>query len=338
MFANASSETGISSFQTIIGADVSMDEVEVFSNPPNSSNEFSRTIGQNLKGYKKFLADIKSYPKVVVLMESTGGYERPFRSFLQKHGVAVAVLEPKRVRHFAKAMGLLAKTDKIDAKVIALYGMKFPEQIRPMSAPDRSKEELEALLLRREQVMAIRTEESNRLKLVSANAHEIRADIKSSLKSLESRLERIDKRLDELCDSIPEWKPFKELLGTFKGCGRVLEMTLFAQLPELGRLDRKKIAALAGVAPYCCDSGSSLKGKRRILGGRSKVRKVLYMAALSASRYNPVLKGFYQRLLAKGKAKKVALTAVMRKIIIILNAMIRDQRGFMEEAPVTDKQ
>jgi transposase len=313
-----------------------MEKLDSFFIDTTSSCQVSAiSVEQTTKGYTRLYNIIKKLPRPLVLMEATGGYERKFKSFLQNKGVDVAVLNPRRVRDFAKAMGLLAKTDKIDAKVIATFGKVFDGNIELSALPTQNSEKLEELYLVRSQLIANRVAMGNcSATLTTASA---RAFLKHSVKMLNHDIEKIDKKLNELLDQTPGWKEFQELLDTVKGCGKVLQMALFIHLPELGHLNRKEIAGLTGVAPYNRDSGTSVNGRRRIWGGRSKIRKVLYMSALSASRFNPVLKPFYEHLMAKGKLKKVALTAVMRKMIIILNAMMRDKRAFMTEAPALVK-
>lgn len=253
----------------------------------------------------------------LVVVEASGGYETALVSELVGRGLAVALVNPTRVRAFARAEGILAKTDKIDARVIARFGATMKPQARA-----RREEEQVALnekITRRRQLVQMRTAEKNRLQTASPT---MVAHIGGHIAWLEAEIEALEKQISQAIKANPEWTETANRVESVPGIGFVTAATLVADLPELGQLNRQKIAALVGVAPFNQDSGKK-RGKRRIFGGRTSVRSVLYMATLSAIRHNPVIKDFYQRLLDKGKLKKVALTACMRKLLVILNTMIK---------------
>jgi transposase len=257
-------------------------------------------------------------PKLVV-MEATGGLEIPVAAALSRNGLSVVVVNPRQVREFARATGRLAKTDKIDALILALFGERVRPEPRPL--PDDLAQAFEALQARRRQLVRMLAEEKNRLQ--QARSGEVRSGIQRHMRWLESEIKEVERELKDGVRKSPIWRAKDDLLRGVPGVGRVTSFTALAQLPELGRLNRKQIASLVGVAPHACDSGT-LRGKRMVWGGRAAVREALYMAALAASRFNPVLRAFYQRLLAAGKPRKVALVACMRKLLTILNAIIRD--------------
>jgi transposase len=253
----------------------------------------------------------------LVVLEATGGLEVTVVAALAAASLPVVVVNPRQVRDFAKATGKLAKTDRLDAQVLASFADGVRPTLRPL--PDAQTQALEALLTRRRQVVGMLTAERNRLQ---AARPPVRQDIQDHTAWLEERLAKLDYDLRNTLHASPLWREKEDLLRGVPGVGPVLSLTLLAELPELGTLDRRQIAALVGVAPFNRDSGT-LRGKRTIWGGRATVRATLYMAALVASRHNPCIRAFYQRLLAKGKAKKVALTACMRKLLTILNAMMK---------------
>lgn len=229
----------------------------------------------------------------------------------------VVVVNPRQVRDFAKAVGKLAKTDALDAQVLAHFGEATKPDLRPL--PDDSTRELQALLARRSQVVEMVTAEKNRCRTATQR---LQPQIQEHIRYMEKQLKELEQGLSELLSSSPVWRTKEKLLGSVPGVGPVLTVTLLAGLPELGRLDRREIASLVGVAPFNRDSGT-LRGKRTVWGGRSSVRATLYMATLAATQYNSVMWAFYQRLLEAGKPKKVALTACMRKLLTILNAMLK---------------
>jgi transposase len=253
-------------------------------------------------------------PQLIVL-EATGGYQRAVVAALATAGLPVVVVNPRQARDFAKATGQLAKTDALDARALA----HFAEAIRPRPLPDTQTEELRALLARRRQLVGMRTAEQNRL---GSAPRRLQADIQVHITWLNERLAALDDDLDTTLRASPVWREREELLRSVPGIGPVCARTLLLDLPELGTLSRQRLAALVGVAPLNRDSGT-LRGTRTIWGGRAHVRTTLYMSTLVAVRYNPVLKTFYERLRAAGKAAKVALTACMRKLLTILHAMVK---------------
>ena len=253
----------------------------------------------------------------LVVLEATGGLETFLVGELAGAQLPVVVVNPRQVRDFAKAVGKLAKTDALDAQVLAHFGEATKPDLRPL--PDDSTRELQALLARRSQVVEMVTAEKNRCRTATQR---LQPQIQEHIRYMEKQLKELEQGLSELLSSSPVWRTKEKLLGSVPGVGPVLTVTLLAGLPELGRLDRREIASLVGVAPFNRDSGT-LRGKRTVWGGRSSVRATLYMATLVATRYNPVIRAFYQRLLEAGKPKKVALTACMRKLLTILNAMLK---------------
>jgi transposase len=255
-----------------------------------------------------------------VVMEPTGGYERALCRELFEAKVAFSVVNARQIRDFARATGQLAKTDKIDAQIIAHFGEAIKPQARPLQ--DRQAELLEALLVRRRQLVEMRVMESNRRALAAAV---LRPRIEQHVADLNEQIAQLDDELDTLIKNSPAWREHEDILTSVPGVGPVTARTLTTMLPELGKLDRKQIAALVGLAPFNHDSGQS-KGKRRCRGGRYAVRAVLYMATLTATQFNPVIRLMYERLSAAGKLFKVAMVACMRRLICILNAMVRDQK------------
>lgn len=253
----------------------------------------------------------------LVVVEASGGYESAIVSELVGRGQAVALVNPTRVRAFARAEGILAKTDKIDARVIARFGATMKPQARVRR--EETQVELNAQVTRRRQLVLMLTAEKNRLQTARPAMQE---HIASHIAWLQTEIEALQQQISQAIKANPEWTETAKRVEGVPGIGFITAATLVADLPELGHLNRQKIAALVGVAPFNHDSGKQ-RGKRRIFGGRTSVRSVLYMATLSAIRHNPVIKEFYQRLLDKGKLKKVALTACMRKLLVILNTMVK---------------
>lgn len=273
--------------------------------------------GNHTQGIEKLAAIMDDLQPTLIAVEASGGYEATFVDALMLNKLRVAVVNPTRVRALANAKGLLAKTDQIDARNIASYA----EIIKP--EPSKPRDDLDlrirALIIRREQLVDIRSAEGNRL----GTCHKsIKADIREHLDWLEQQIGILDGEIKQMVESSETWTQQTQLLETIPGVGFVTAVTVAANMPELGELNRQKIAALAGLAPYNRDSGKK-RGKRRIFGGRQSVRRVLYMAALSATKHNPVIKNFYERLMKKGKPFKVAITACMRKMITIMNVMVR---------------
>jgi len=253
----------------------------------------------------------------LVVVEASGGYEAALVSELVSRGQAVALVNPSRVRAFARAEGIIAKTDKIDAQVIARFGATMKPQVT--ARRDEAQVALTEQVSRRRQLVLILTGEKNRLQTASPA---IQAHIARHITWLQTEIELLEQQISQSIAAHPQWTETVQRVDSVPGIGYITATTLVADLPELGQLNRQKIAALVGVAPFNHDSGKH-RGKRRIFGGRTSVRSVLYMATLSAIRYNPVIKEFYQRLLDKGKLKKVALTACMRKLLVILNTMVK---------------
>ena len=299
--------------QLYVGIDVSKDTLDVAVAPTGEQWRVSNTE----EGLGPLVERLQGLSPALVVLEATGSLEVPVTAALGTTGVPVAVVNPRQVRDFARATGKLAKTDKLDAQVLAL----FAERVRPVPRPlpDPQTQELDALLARRRQIVAMLVTEQNRLGTALPS---VRPGIQEHIAWLEQRLGGIQDGMAKLLRESPLWREKEDLLRGVPGVGPVLTMTLLAELPELGTLGRRQVAALVGVAPLNRDSGA-LRGKRTVWGGRAKVRAALYMAALVATRFNPVIKVFYQRLLAAGKPKKVALTACMRKLLTILNAMLK---------------
>lgn len=263
----------------------------------------------------------------LVVVEASGGYETALVSELVSRGVAVALVDPSRVRAFAKAAGILAKTDKIDARVIARFGATMKPKAR--ASREQAQVELNELVSRRRQLVEMLTGEKNRLQTASPT---VQTQITSHVDWLQTEIESLEQQLSQAIKANPEWLETAQRVKQVPGIGFITAATLVADLPELGQLNRQKIAALVGVAPFNHDSGKH-HGKRHIFGGRTSVRSVLYMATLSAIRHNPVIKEFYQRLLDKGKLKKVALTACMRKLLVILNTLVKTGQAWNPAKP-----
>ena len=270
-------------------------------------------------GVTQLVRRLRRLAPVLVVLEATGGYERAAVAALAAVRMAVVVANPRQVRDFARATGQLAKTDAIDADTLALFAERIRPEPRPV--PDDAARTLDGLLTRRRQVLDMLVAERNRL---THALPAIRRDITQHIHWLERRLDDVDQDLDRTIRSSPVWRAQENLLRSTPGVGPVVSRTLIGDLPELGALTRKQIAALVGVAPLARDSGT-LTGRRLVWGGRAPVRAALYMAALVASRHNPAIQTFYQRLLRAGKPKKLALTACARKLLTILNAMMRTQ-------------
>lgn len=268
-------------------------------------------------GIASLVKKMKKYHPRLIVLEPTGGFEMLAIAELSQAGLPVAVVNAKRVRDFAKATGQFAKTDKLDAKMLAHFAAAIRPEVRSLRSEE--EEQLSALLTRRRQVLNMLTMEKNRLVTVRAK---MRTDLEAHVHWLSNNLKELDQEIEEFIQGSPLWKEKEALLQSVPGVGRVTSATLLGMLPELGLLNRQEIAALVGVAPLNKDSGQK-QGKRRVFGGRADVRSVLYMAALAATKFNPVIRKFYERLLQHGKEKKVALTACMRKLLVILNAMIR---------------
>ena len=296
-----------------VGIDVSKRTLDVA-----TTTGITRQVANDEVGIAALVAELSTLRPTLVVLEATGNYQAGLVAALVVAKIATAVINPRQARDFAKAMGQLAKTDAIDAAVLA----RFAQAIRPepRTPVDAETVALDALLTRRRQVVGMITAETNRLQQSAAT---VRTKIETHINFLRKELADINRELDEAIRNSPVWREHEDLLRSVPGVGRVLASTLLGELPELGKLDRKQIAALVGVAPFNCDSGE-LRGKRTTWGGRSEVRRVLFMAAMAATRFNAPLKTFFRRLVDAGKPRKVALVAVMRKLLTILNAMLRD--------------
>jgi transposase len=257
-------------------------------------------------------------------MEATGGIEVPLREALDKAELAVSVINPRRIRDFGRAMGLLAKTDKLDAQVMAFFADKIQPPAR--AARDGDNQRIGALLVRRQQLSDMMIAEKNRIK--QSNDKEIQKQMQEHIDWLQNQIEEIDKKLKSIIQGNPELLKKVELFKTFKGVGDILSSKIVAMLPELGILNQREIASLVGLAPINRDSGR-MRGKRTIWGGRAMVRRAFYMPVLIAIRFNPVIRDLYQRLVARGKLKKVAIVACMHKMLTILNAMAKNNTPFI---------
>jgi transposase len=300
-----------------VGIDVSKDQLDIAVRPTGETWSMANDAPGIIEVVQR-LAQL--HPKLGVLA-ATGGFQMPVAGALASAGLPLSMVNPRQVRDFARATGKLAKTDQLDAQVLA----HFAEAVRPTPypLPDAQTQELTALLTRRHQVVEMLTAEKNRLGVTRSEA--VRQRVQDHIRWLEQELADLDDDLDHTLRESSLWREKDNLLRSVPGIGRVVSITLLADLPELGALSRYRIAALVGVAPLNRDSGR-FRGTRTVWGGRARVRAALYMAALTASRYNPIIKAFYHRLCAAGKARKVALTACMRKLLIILNSMVKHQQ------------
>lgn len=310
---------------TFVGIDVSKATLDVALRPSGE-----RESGPNDEsGIKRLISRLRELEPALIVVESTGGFERQLTRALVSAELPVVVVNPRQVRDFAKATGQLAKTDTIDAMVLARFAEAVRPAVRPL--PDATLLELQALIARRRQLTEMIVAERNRF---TAASKTVRKRIDAHIRWLEAELGRADKDLDQSIRRSPIWQETEELLRSVPGIGPIISRTLLAELPELGQLNRKQIAALVGVAPLNHDSGK-LTGRRTIWGGRATVRATLYMAALVGSRRNAVIRAFYQRLRNAGKAPKLALVACMRKLLTIINAMIKHRTCWAQVAMET---
>jgi transposase len=297
-----------------IGLDVSKDTLDVGVRPTAER----KTFANQEDGLSLMIDFIKPFSPRLIVLEATGGLEKAAVCACAVEGLPVVVVNPRQVRDFAKAKGILAKTDKIDAGVIAQFAEAIRPEVRPLKAEEAQK--LDALLSRRRQILQMLTAEKNRLQSAPVWT---RKDIQKHIAWLQKELDHFNQDLDRMVKESPLWRAKDEILQSVKGVGPVLSVTLISQLPELGALKGKKIAALVGVAPFNRDSGK-YRGRRTIWGGRAEVRSVLLMATRIAIRFNPVIRAFFERLKKAGKIRKVAETACMRKLLTILNAMMKN--------------
>jgi len=301
----------------IVGIDISKEQLDIHILP--SQDSFS--VSRDSEGLGQLITQLSSLQPKLVVMEATGGFETIVAAALAAARLPLAVVNPRRIRAFAQALGYLAKTARLDARIIALFGEAA--KIEPQTVPDEAALALGELVARRRQIVETMGVERNRKR--SLTQRRLLKGVDRILALLQKELSDLERDIDQAVRGTPAWREKDELLQSVPGVGSKVSSMLIAELPELGTLTRRKIAALAGVAPMADDSGKH-HGRRHIQGGRAQVRSGLYMAALVAARHNPILAAFYQRLRAKGKPPKQALTACMRKLLVILNAIIRDNR------------
>ena len=305
-----------------VGIDVAKDSLDVHI-LPHAQRIHCTT---NAKDVQKLTEQLRKLKIKLIVLEATGGYGTTLAAELQQAGLAVAVVNPRQVRNFAKATGRLAKTDRIDAEVLALFAQRIQPPAR--SVGDENERKIKALVARRRQLITTRTAEQNRRNRASNDI--VAASIDAVLETIDKQLNEMDRMIRQFVQSSPDWVEKAELLQSVPGLGPVTTHVLLAELPELGRLNRREIASLVGVAPINRDSGT-LRGRRMIGGGRTTVRNALYMAALVATRHNPVIRVYYQRLVESGKRKIVALVAAMRKLLTILNTMLKNNQPWRTE-------
>lgn len=313
------------SAMTCAGIDVAKDHLDLAIRDESGEAEIRRFDNdpEDIDRLKDLLCETD--PERVVL-EATGGYERPVSAALAAAGLPVAVVNPRQTRDFARATGRLAKTDEIDARLLALFGERIQPEIRPASPEDQGV--FSALVARRRQILEMKTAEGNRLGTAPSEA--VRTDIEEHLSFLEGRLEATERQIEETVKNSALWQEEEELLCSIPGVGPATAHVLMAELPELGEANRQEIAKLVGVAPLNRDSGKR-RGERSTWGGRASVRKTLYMATLAATRCNQKIREFYDRLVDRGKAKKTALVACMRKLLVIMNTMMKNDTKWNPE-------
>lgn len=303
--------------QVCVGIDVAKAHLDVVSTAAEPVQRFANAP----EGHEALLEHLKPMASQRIVLEATGGYERPIVAAMLAAKLPVVVVNPKQVRNFAKALGQLAKTDAIDARILARFAADIKPDIRPL--PDEKTLDLQEKLARRRQLVQMRTAESNRLgQTFSAT---VRASVEVMLNTIDQQIKDLDDNLDQAIKASPAWQAKVDLLKAVPGVGDQTARCLIAQLPELGDCSRQQIAAWVGVAPINRDNGA-MRGRRALGGSRASVRCALYMATLAASRFNPKIKAYDQRLVASGKKKKVALIAAMRKLLVILNAILRDRK------------
>jgi transposase len=299
-----------------VGIDVSKDRLDVHIHPAEDVLSVSRSDTDVVR----IAEQLSALSPTLIVLKASGGYEIPVTAALVTARLPVVVVNPRQIRDFARAAGQIAKTDRLDARIIALFAERMRPEVRPL--PDANARALSELVARRRQIVDMITAESNRRH--QAQNNRIRQRIDTHLAWLRAELEHLNKDLDVVIRSSPAWRADEKLLTSVPGVGPTTARTLLADLPELGLLDRRQIAALAGLAPFSRDSGV-MKGRRTVWGGRASVRSALYMAALVASRRNPIIRSMYERMRAAGRPAKLALTACMRKLLTILNALLRNR-------------
>lgn len=302
--------------QIVVGVDVSKAALDVTWVPDGEQLQFPNSI----QGIEAMLKKLRALPVGLVVVEATGGYQKKLVAALAQHTIPTTVVNPRQVRRFAQALNLLAKTDVIDARLLARYGLT----LRPHPTPpkDEARQELEACVARRSQLIALLVAEKNHLEHAPDS---VRNTVTALIEILKTSIQAMDTAIRELINAHESLRESDKLMRSVPGVGPVLSAVLLAYLPELGNFGRKEIAALVGVAPFNCDSGQ-YRGRRHIWAGRQKVRNVLYMSMLSAIRFNPVIGAFFARLIKAGKPYKVAAVACMRKLLITLNAMLKNQQ------------
>jgi transposase len=323
-------ETARARDAVFVGIDVAKAEL-VVATTAGAARERTWTVGNDLRGHTALLAELTALAPALIVLEATGGYEAAVVGALATAGLPVVVVNPRQVRDYGRASGELAKTDRLDARLLARFAAHVRPAVRPLALADEAQVLLRALLLRRRQVLEML--QAERVRLLQATGRPlqpVRRRLKHHIAFLEREVHEADVELDQAIRGSPLWQAAEDLLRSVPGVGPVVARTLLGELPELGRLTRREIAKLVGVAPLARDSGT-WRGRRITWGGRASVRRVLYMAALVAARRNPVLRAFYEHLLARGKPKKLALVACMRKLLTILNALLKQQRRW--EAP-----
>ena len=308
-----------------VGIDVCKAWLDVAAVGGSEPEALPNRVNNEQKGRAALIEQLVRLAPHLVVLEATGGWETAMASELCAAGVPVAVVNPKRVRDFARAAGVLAKTDRLDAHVLAVFGQRMQPQVHAL--PDEAQQEITELVDRRAQLVAMRAQEKNRLATVKPIA---RKSVRQHIEWLDAQIKQLDRELDSRLKDSPIYKLRYALLDSIPGVGRVTISTFLGRLPELGSLDRKRAAALVGVAPFSDDSGKR-RGQRYIQGGRADVRCVLYMATLTARQCNPVIKQLYQRLKAAGKPYKVAMTACMRKLLTIMNAVVKSGQPWRVE-------
>ena len=304
-----------------VGVDVGKANLDIALHP---SGQFY-TIPNTEAHIRRFVRILKNYSIERIVVEASGRYEQALVQACDQAGLPIIIVNPISVRRYAQAIGVLAKTDRIDAQVIAQYAATLKPEFKPI--PDKTSQKIKDLLVRRSQLLEMSTMEKNRLQILPKPLHR---SIKSMLRMLQSQIETVTRQIEQEVAKVDQWRSKMEIMTSVPGVGKVLAYTFLSELPELGSLNRKEIAALVGVAPINRDSGK-LNGKRRIRGGRHRVRTVMFMAMLSSIQCNPVFKRFYERLKAQGKIPKVALIACMRKMIVVLNTMIKNQEPWRGE-------
>lgn len=313
--------------EIVVGVDIAKDSFDAYF----SDTEKWLTTTNDQTGFRRLLGELPAAGSCLVVVEATGGYQREMVAELIAAGHPVAVVNPRQVRDFARGLGILAKTDRIDARVIARFGQQAHP--RPTKKLSKNQEELQQLAVRRRQLIDLRTAEKNRLPL--ARSKSVIQSIRDTIKQLQETILQIEKEINGLVESDDRLQSQATLMQSVPGIGAVTAASLLAELPELGQLNRQEIAALAGLAPFNRDSGK-FQGRRSIWGGRAAVRKALYMAALTARRCNPVIQAFALRLEAAGKPFKVVITACMRKLLVILNTIVKNNTNWKLNSQISN--